>query len=1175
MAAPRHDHARSGQPRLRGSNTSSPLRDSPRLPTGACHFKELSVADSAPRCGCRRFWTRNSSHGGDAASPTSPAHSSSRPWCMCGHHACFHDPDTPTCSSAVKGGSISDHRSRTSPVKEAIGSLVLELLQRPSWSSRAFQPGVFAERNGDGEVQDDEARHTGAADVYDPRTRDSRVATPVRSHGRLGGAPTMASPAAVVETPRRTEYGPIPRIRSRDGLARLEVPDAASQALGMSLPDRRLATPSDGSPTGRQLASPRLDSPLSAQPGRPGSRTVEASRKPFQAATRSSDARPCSSDSPKSRPSPRQNNGEGRNRQYAAADRPALSQHASRPAHPPAKDAGHAVTEPGTPRRAGTPDVGAESRVSMSELSAIIYELDQVDERHGAMNGGGSGPPLGRSRLPGVQDAGERGETADSEVHQSSTVPLLDFPYSQHAQDRSTVSQTLRRLLPRLDVLMTRTTAYPSLVRALEIHASRLEALENASISNAPFEDVWDRIDLMDGRVTHVEVRADDLEKWRAACDEEEQSLENALGHRRCRDGAHDHLGRDGSFLSTGSAGTHTSKSHSTALVAAAHDLAEVRSRLAAVEARLSRVEQTLPPSPERPWLVEVIMLPWGRDLRGIWFLADSAADATSGTAEWTQSREVAGGSRTNSFHQNGEDGAVWTGRSIAQWAQDADLWTSARACGTRSRVYRRLKSRGLVQDVHVTGASAKDFEDAVLEAFGGTPEAMSGDPGVWADEHSASQDSDHDCGVLGLRSPYIPLRKIHRDSRLRFLSPAEMVTPAMWNAEFLESSVVMKPRDGPHRLFVTHRGGYLQDAQRNGADWTWQKLKQLPKAVAQRRRPDGHATSVAEADAPEPCWEWDARLDASASTVSSFTHDASSRPAAVGSSRPAGARRIQERASQPSAARLKSASPMPAAPILPVSPLSNRVSEPKRRRDASRLGPRMSTQSDAQPASQPQRLAACRETPSLSTTTRPTAKRRRISRSPTYESSAAGFVWAATPRRSAPPSPFFSEIAAGDGRSQATGVSNAKTGGGGTQFAYATPHSGPIIVEGREHYNRPSGTSIGIGIGVTSSDGIGASHTNDRADHDIWEGVEDMPASAEMNEAGEEDVFDDAFRHSADEASDDDENTSSAASQVEDDECEQDDEDDDDEDDADDDRDNNSDDSDDDDDDDDSGPSL
>ena len=785
-------------------------------------------------------------------------------------------------------------------------------------------------------------------------------------------------------------------------------------------------------------------------------------------------------------------------------------------------------------------DLGAESRVSMSELTAIIHELDQVDERHGAMNGGGSGPPLGRARLPGVQDAGERGETADSEVQQSSTVPLFDFPYSQHAQDRPTVSQTLRRLLPRLDVLVTRTTAYPGLVRALEMHASRLDALENASISNAPFEDVWDRIDLMDGRVTHVEVRAEDLENWRAACDEEEQSLENALGHRRCGDAACDRLGRDGSFLSTGSGCTHTSKSHSTALVAATHDLAEVRSRLAAVEARLDDVEQTLPPSAESPWLVEVVMLPWGRDLRGIWFLADNAADTTSGTAEWTQSRDVAGGSRTNSFHQDGDDGAVWTGRSIAQWAQDADLWKSARACGTRSRVYRRLKSRGLVRDVHVTGGSAKDLEDAVLDAFGGTLEAISGDPGVWADGRSPSRDSGHvpgDCGALGLRSPYVPLRKIHRDSRLRFLSPAEMVTSAMWNAEFLESSVVMKPRNGPHRLFVTHRDGYLQDSQRDRADWTWPKLKQLPTSVAQRRRPDGHATNAAGADAREPCWEWDPRLDASTSTRSSFTHDAPSRSAAVGSSGPAGARHVPERASQPSAARLRSASPVPAAPILPVSPLSNRVSQPKRRRDASRLGPRMSMQSDARPVSQPQRSAARHEA-SLSSSTRPTAKKLRISRSPTYESSAPAFVWAATPRRSAPPSPFFSEIAAGDGRSQATATSNAKTGG--TQFAYATPHSGPVIDEGREHYNRPSG----IGGGVNSSEGIGASHTNDHPDHDVWEGVGDVPASAEQNGV-EDDAFDDTFQYSGDEASHD-ENPS--ASQDEDDdesECEQDDEDD------------------------------
>src|SRR4051812_29623325 len=74
------------------------------LPSGGCNFTVLSAAGggTAPRCGCRRYYDKP------------PVDSDGRVlvgksgYCMCEHHACFHDHDAQAGhGSRVSNGQVS------------------------------------------------------------------------------------------------------------------------------------------------------------------------------------------------------------------------------------------------------------------------------------------------------------------------------------------------------------------------------------------------------------------------------------------------------------------------------------------------------------------------------------------------------------------------------------------------------------------------------------------------------------------------------------------------------------------------------------------------------------------------------------------------------------------------------------------------------------------------------------------------------------------------------------------------------------------------------------------------------------------------------------------------------------------------------------------------------------
>ncbi|KAK1809419.1 hypothetical protein LTR12_016224 [Friedmanniomyces endolithicus] len=560
-----------------------------------------------------------------------------------------------------------------------------------------------------------------------------------------------------------------------------------------------------------------------------------------------------------------------------------------------------------------------------------------------------------------------------------------------------------------------------NLLRSL---SHRVECLESLSFNHIPAEEV----ELMDGRLL-------DLEQWRA---DTEQSSHVAESHaqtngkrRRILALENESLSSDGSFDST--AGAHTE----AVVLATLAATSETVPRIDALERRVTDLEQSSLPSFANPWHVQVVVLPWGRALRGIWF---SALDATqrSVAESMRASQEWRGSQPTAKLSFKAAASAAWTTESIEAWADDAHGWLSPKACGPSGTVFQRLASRGLVQDVTLTASDSRHLLGAISAAFESILDT--GDDSVAShNQHQALSES------------FIPLRKERKSSRLRFLSPAEMVTSASWTAGFMDSSVFMKVNDGQRRLYITTPDAYVQ---RNHDGWIWQSLKLLPLHNASHDEQRAFSTG----SAIEACWAYSESLDQPVSATASFA-------ASQGSPFSLPGQHIPDKSSAQETAEDKlrpHTLPFEARPrhhrtvSLPSSNSAaeeQRVLMPKRR-----VASFETTGSIALHVSQHQEGA--------------TSKRRRISTSPEAERKGVGL----TPRMSRePPSPYTSEPV-GEGQSQG----NASRNRGMTPFAYATPHSNNNAGLDRMEFSG--------GDGDTEADtDIAMPHTDDE-----WQGVGD-----------------------------------------------------------------------------------
>ncbi|KAI0406558.1 hypothetical protein F4802DRAFT_558264 [Xylaria palmicola] len=357
-------------------------------------------------------------------------------------------------------------------------------------------------------------------------------------------------------------------------------------------------------------------------------------------------------------------------------------------------------------------------------------------------------------------------------------------------------------------------------------HEQRIENLENISFSAAAHDTCHEKHDQSDLRSTELELRVEEIEKIL------NDSASHTSGHGWSRRERIDDATASVVSFST-STGCHVM------------GRAELQSELENIKAEINQLQGISSfPTPARPWEVEVVFLPF--PLKNVWlesrdFGSQRLSHGSSVEADlWTQ--------LPNSFEPQSPGFSDWPGPEV-----DSD-WLLARACSPENTIGQRLRSRGLVKNVTVRGPDALSVQQAMSEAFGTLFRTFSR---MQANVHHGSTIHRRVSKYHGLQSPWIPLRKLHKESRLRFLTPSEMVTPVLWNVQFLASSVTMKSH-GVHRLYITHPEAYLQDqgAYENG--WTWQRLRELSRVYADSQ----NSQEVLEGNAKEDCWGWNSVLD-------------------------------------------------------------------------------------------------------------------------------------------------------------------------------------------------------------------------------------------------------------------------------------------------------------------------
>ncbi|KAK3352013.1 hypothetical protein B0H65DRAFT_421111 [Neurospora tetraspora] len=352
----------------------------------------------------------------------------------------------------------------------------------------------------------------------------------------------------------------------------------------------------------------------------------------------------------------------------------------------------------------------------------------------------------------------------------------------------------------------------------VNLQEQRIDRLENTSFSVIGHDECYDKHEHTDLRVTDLEYRVDELEKI---------SNDNA---------------------SVAGASVVSAASNSTVRSSQKVTLSQFQ----ALQAQISELQATSLPTYNKPWDLEVVFLPF--PLKGIWVDARKIFDRRQSMGpdeDWTQLPNTLSRA-TPDPHDPGF--SEWPG----QYPDSG--WLLPKAFANGRMIDQRLRSRGFIKTVQVRGPDARDVQLAIHKAFGNVLE-----PSSHLIYHSGKAAPESPLNeFLGLRQDWVPLRKIHRDNRLRFLAPAEMATPALWGFTFLMSSVVMKaPKTiGTHRLYITQPEAYIQDyIMGNRAlmpGWTWQRIRELSRVYPEKHDPEETCSDrddTPEADALEECW--------------------------------------------------------------------------------------------------------------------------------------------------------------------------------------------------------------------------------------------------------------------------------------------------------------------------------
>ncbi|PSR97067.1 hypothetical protein BD289DRAFT_126499 [Coniella lustricola] len=371
------------------------------------------------------------------------------------------------------------------------------------------------------------------------------------------------------------------------------------------------------------------------------------------------------------------------------------------------------------------------------------------------------------------------------------------------------------------------------LANTVEDHEHRLEKLEAGSFFDPTHEECFDKHDTVDLRMTEMESRMDDFE--RRLNDDESVTSSHASSHPVER--SRDVVAAENTFRADVCAET-------AALTKQVHSL----------QSQFNNFPIAVSPSFSSPWLLEVVFLPF--PVKGIWHEAQDfkTPRLAVGREEWSEAPS------SNTRATPGPESSA----PFDEWAGDGAGWLLPRACIPGRMIEQRLKSRGFVKTATVQGHDARSVHSAVREAFN---EVFGSLPRL---ENIASHYAlePHLGRLFGLQHPWVPLRKVHKDSRLRFLAPPELVTPVLWDVNFLKGSVVMKAT-GVHRLYITQPEAYLQNSQmlnKMAPEFgsSWQTLREMACTRPDLQSSNNSTSEPADAEPPEDCWQYNARLDAS-----------------------------------------------------------------------------------------------------------------------------------------------------------------------------------------------------------------------------------------------------------------------------------------------------------------------
>ena len=170
----------------------------PGLPRGSCNYVDLSPGANGARCGCRRFWPRQSI--GDTGHETIG-------WCMCAHHACFHEDgnhNAPPQKEQACINSIGQENGRPRTGREVLSPVVDMTFNGPSPDPEVDFAAVFSPGAPLSFV------HDFPAEIEDKALLDSVSRPPVSLPDTLAWDEYIQSPTGLPEPAEPNALPPIP-----------------------------------------------------------------------------------------------------------------------------------------------------------------------------------------------------------------------------------------------------------------------------------------------------------------------------------------------------------------------------------------------------------------------------------------------------------------------------------------------------------------------------------------------------------------------------------------------------------------------------------------------------------------------------------------------------------------------------------------------------------------------------------------------------------------------------------------------------------------------------------------------------------------------------------------------------------------------------------------------------